>query len=154
MRIYAEFQGFVRELHDVTILAFVRGSEVPVRHRPPIIAAAADGRRLDRGNAGLEAIKKDFRRIGMSGLGTQLAALNARHVDDKLRYEQLMELRNALAHGNSEQLRTLIATKTTPTLTWGRRTLHSLNRMARALDRAVWNHVGMNYPAIDPWGTP
>lgn len=153
VRMYAEFQGFVRALHDVAILAFVRGSQVPVQHRPPVINAANDGRRLDQGNAGLDAIKKDFRRIGVSDLGTQLAALNLRHADDKGRYEQLTDLRNALAHGNSDQLRGLVAAGNKPTLTWGRRTLPSLNRMASAIDRAVWNHVRTAFPAIDPWGT-
>jgi His/Glu/Gln/Arg/opine family amino acid ABC transporter permease subunit len=40
------------------------------------------------------------------------------------------------------------------TLTWGRQALPSLNRLARALDRSVWDHVAAKYPAIDPWGTP
>lgn len=153
LRMYAEFQGFVRELHDIALVAFVRGSEVPPQHWPPVISAANDGRRLDLGNAGLAAIKKDFRRIGLSGLGQQLANLNHKHEYDKGRYEELTKLRNALAHGDADQLRVLVADGIKPTLTWGRKTLPSLNRIARALDRAVWNHMKATYPAIDPWGT-
>lgn len=153
VRMYAEFQGFVRELHDIAVIAFVRGSEVAVTHRAPIIHAATDGRRLDLGNAGLQVIKQDFRRIGLSSLGGQLANLNPRHVDDKARYEELTELRNALAHGNADQLRALRAKNIKPTMTWGRSTRSSLNRMARALDRSVWDHVVAAYPNLDPWGT-
>lgn len=153
VRMYAEFQGFARELHDLAIDAFLRGSEVPQKHRPPLANAATERRRLDQGNAGLDAIKHDFRRIGHTELGKNLAKLNDQHADDKARYEQLTELRNALAHGNSDQLRALVSRGIKPTLTWGRQALPSLNRLARALDRSVWDHVVVSYPGIDPWGT-
>lgn len=154
VRMNAEFQGFVRELHDLAIDALLRASQVPKKHRPPLVNAATDGRRLDQGNAGLDALKRDFRRIGHTGLLQNLSTLNPHHASDRARYEQLIELRNALAHGNANQLRALVARGIKPTLTWGRQALPSLNRLARALDRSVWNHVAGNYPDIDPWGTP
>lgn len=153
VRMYAEFQGFVRDLHDIAVIAFVRGSQIPAQHRPPVINAATDGRRLDQGNAGLDVIRKDFRRIGLSSLGSDLAAKNPRHAADKKRYEELTDLRNALAHGNAEQLRALKAHGIKPTMTWGRSTHPGLNRTARALDRSVWDHARKAYPNLDPWGT-
>lgn len=154
VRMYAEFQGFVRDLHDLAIIAFVRGSQVPLAHRPPVISAATQGRRIDQGNAGLDAISTDFRRIGLTTLRASLDVHNPRLISDRRRYEELTQLRNALAHGNAEQLRGLIADGIKPTMTWGRAALPALNRMARALDRCVWDHVSSRYPNIDPWGAP
>lgn len=154
VRLYAEFQGFARDLHDLAVLALLDGSRIPPGHQLPVMRAVVDGRRLDRGNAGLRELTQDFRRIGLEDLGTHLAALNARHASDRSRYDRLTRLRNALAHGNDLQLAELATAGVRPTLTEGRRTLPALNRIARALDRAVWNHVSDRYPAIEPWSSP
>jgi hypothetical protein len=149
---YAEFQGFVRDLHDIAVNAFARGAQVPDVRRPPVVHAATSGRKLDLGNAGLREIKLDFQRLGFVSLGAELAEQNRNHAADKARYEQLTVLRNALAHGNAIQLRSLAAEEIKPTMTWGRSVLPPLNRMAGALDRSVWNHARKSYPSIDPWG--
>ena len=116
------------------------------------MSAIVDGRRIDRGNAGLRELTQDFRRIGLENLGARLAALNARHPSDRSRYDRFTRLRNALAHGNDLQVAELARVGVRPTLTEGRRTLPVLNRMARALDRAVWNHVHDEYTVAEPWG--
>jgi hypothetical protein len=72
LRIYSEFQAFVRELHDVTASVLMRGLDVPQSSHPPLIAAATLGRGIDRGNAGLRTISDDFKRLGY---GTMLADL-------------------------------------------------------------------------------
>jgi hypothetical protein len=153
VQMYAEFQGFVRDLHEETTLAFARGVGVPAQHRHKLVEGLTDGRRLDQGNATLAAIRQDFGRLGIAALGASLANNNLHHAADKARYEDFTNLRNALAHGNAEQLARLRARGPRPTLSWGRGTLPSLNRLARALDRSVWDHVTATYPAIEPWGT-
>jgi hypothetical protein len=151
LRLYSEFQAFVRELHDIMASVLVRGLNVPPNSRPPLIAAATVGRGIDRGNAGLRTISDDFKRLGHGTMLADLAAGNARHGSDQQRYEALTRLRNALAHGNSDQLETLRREHIKPTLTYGRQSLPAFNRIARAMDLAVWNHATSRFPALEPW---
>lgn len=150
-RAYSEFQAFARELHDIMASVLMRGLNVPSHSHPPLIAAATLGRGIDRGNAGLRTISDDFKRLGHGTMLADLAAVNARHGSDQQRYEALTRLRNALAHGNSDQLAALRRDHVKPTLTYGRESLPALNRIARAMDQAVWNHATSRFPALTPW---
>lgn len=74
-----------------------------------LIGAATEGRLIDRGNADLRRIEQDFQRLGIGGLNGKIGALNSRWAhpngrDDRAYYQNLIELRNALAHGNQVQL--------------------------------------------------
>jgi hypothetical protein len=151
LRLYSEFQAFARELHDIMASVLMRGLNVPPHSHPPLIAAATLGRGIDRGNAGLRTISDDFKRLGHGTMLADLAAVNARQGSDQQRYEALTRLRNALAHGNSDQLATLRREHVKPTLTYGRESLPALNRIARAMDRAVWDHATSRFPALTPW---
>jgi hypothetical protein len=62
----------------------------------------------------------------------------------------LIELRNALAHGNQGQLDRLRARGVADTVTWARRRLSGLDRTSRALDRLVWDHVVETFKS-EPW---
>lgn len=68
-----------------------------------------ESRFLDRGNADLPSLQRDFRRLGIDGVNGRLAAGNplwmdlARRRGDRAFYGDLIELRNALAHGNQGQ---------------------------------------------------
>jgi hypothetical protein len=150
LRIYSEFQAFVRELHDVTASVLMRGLDVPQSSHPPLIAAATLGRGIDRGNAGLRTISDDFKRLGYGTMLADLGVFNSRQGRDQQRYETLTRLRNALAHGNSDQLEILRRDRVKPTLTYGRGSLPALNRIARAMDRAVWDHATSRFPALSP----
>ena len=44
--------------------------------RPILIAAATEGRLIDRGNADVRSIEQDFRRLGIGGLNSRLQARN------------------------------------------------------------------------------
>lgn len=151
LRLYSEFQAFARELHDIMASVLMRGLDVPSHSHPPLIAAATLGRGIDRGNAGLRTISDDFKRLGHGTMLADLAVINARQGRDQQRYEALTRLRNALAHGNSDQLATLRREHAKPTLTYGRESLPALNRIARAMDQAVWNHATSRFPALTPW---
>jgi hypothetical protein len=155
LRVVAEFQGYVRDLHDLAAERMVDLAEPTAQFRPLLIAAATEGRFIDRGNADVRSVGQDFRRIGMSGLNGRLQARNARWAPQNARgdravYQELIELRNALAHGNQDQLDRLRTRGVADTVTWARGSLPPLNRTARALDRAVWDHLREVFRR-DPW---
>lgn len=155
LRVVAEFQGFVRDLHDLAAERMVDLAGPAVPFRPLLIAAATEGRFIDRGNADVRSIEHDFRRLGISGLNGRLQTRTSRWAPpndrgDRTVYQDLIELRNALAHGNQGQLDRLRSRGVADTVTWARRTLPALNRTARALDRTVWDHLRETF-ASDPW---
>jgi hypothetical protein len=90
----------------------------------------------------------------VSDLGSKLAARdgywNARgsQSGDKTYCGELIELRNALAHGNQGQVESLRRRGILDTVTWARSRLPGLDRFARALDRAVRGTV------VEVWGNP
>ncbi|HWH32640.1 MAG TPA: hypothetical protein VNU01_08210 [Egibacteraceae bacterium] len=126
------------------------------RFRPSLIAAATEGRQIDRGNAGLRSMEEDFRRLGVGGLNSRIAARNSHWSRTPTRrgdcafYADLIELRNALAHGNQRQLERLRSRGVMDTVTWARDRLAGLDRIARALDLVVWDHVVSNF-GVEPW---
>jgi len=60
---------------------------------------------------------------------------------DQAYYQDLIELRNAPAHGNQRQLNELCAKGVFDRVTWARARLAGLDRTARALDRVVWDRL-------------
>jgi hypothetical protein len=102
---------------------------------------------IDRANADLRSIEQDFRRLGVRGLRGNIAK-RSRHWTktptrrgDQASYQDLIELRNALAHGNQQQLDQLRARQVLDTVSWTRARLPGLDRTARALDWIVWDHL-------------
>jgi len=120
-------------------------------------AAAVQGRAIDHGNASLTGMTDDFRRIGLHGLKGKLEMANPRWKPaigrgDQAAYDDLMQLRSALAHGNERQLDRL-RTQPVPvldTLGWTRARLTGLNRTARTLDKLVWDHLSATLQT-KPW---
>ncbi len=155
LRVVAEFQAFVRDLHDLATERMVDLAEPTAQFRPLLIAAATEGRLIDRGNADVRSVEQDFRRLGMGGLTGRLQASGGRWAPangggDRAVYQNLIELRNALAHGNQGQIDRLRAKGVADTVTWTRANLPALNRTARALDRVVWDHLRETFRR-DPW---
>jgi hypothetical protein len=101
-------------------------------------------------------MEEDFQRLGIGGLSSRISARNANwqktpsHRGDGAFYGDLIELRNALAHGNQRQLERLRRRRVMDTITWARSRLPGLNRIAKALDRVVWDHVRDNFD-VEPW---
>lgn len=155
LRVVAEFQAFARDLHDLAAERIVELARPDASYRPLLAAAATEGRLIDRGNADVRSLEQDFRRLGVRGLKAGLVALNG-HWDpktsrgDQAYYQDLIELRNALAHGNQSQLDRLRARGVADTVTWARSRLPGLDRTARALDRVVWDHVVAIF-GTEPW---
>lgn len=161
LRIYAEFQGFARDLHDLTAQAVVLGAGVDPRHQALLITAVTRGRRLDTGNAGLDAVAQDFRRLGLKKFDETVknhyrpwsgTTGKERYDADKKRYGDLTDLRNAVAHGNDRQLRDLHDRGVRPfKRCLIRNVLPALSRRARAMDEVVWDHVVKTFGVSDPW---
>jgi hypothetical protein len=155
LRVVAEFQAFTRDLHDLAAERVVVLANPDAPYRPILVAATSAGRSIDRGNADVRSLEQDFRRLGINGLKAQLAQRNARWAPaqgrgDQAYFKELIDLRNALAHGNQGQLDGLRARGVADTVTWTRNRLPGLDRTARALDRLVWDHVAALFQ-LEPW---
>lgn len=158
LRVVAEFQAFARDLHGMAAEKLVDLSRPQIQFRALLTAAATESRFLDRGNADLPSLQRDFRRLGIDGVNGRIGAGNPSWADqpprrgDRAFYGDLMTLRNALAHGNQGQLDTLRARGVADTVTWARTRLAGMNRTARALDHIVWDHLSNTFEIeTEPW---
>lgn len=147
--VLSEFQGFVRDLHDLSVQSLIKNSRALPSLSLLLTEGLTFGRSIDRGNATVDSIKKDFRRIGMTPFDIQ--RYNSRWSNDKNGLQQLIELRNAIAHGNESDLRRLRSLGAADTITWTRRRLPILHRFAGALDKLAWDHV-IRATGVYPWG--
>lgn len=147
--VMSEFQGFVRDLHNLAVEVLVMNSGVVAGLSLRLTDGLTLGRSIDRGNATVDSIRRDFRQIGITPLNIQ--AHNARWTRDKPRLQQLIELRNALAHGNETDLRRLRAQGVVATISWTRSQLPALHRFAAALDKLVWDNL-RQATGVNPWG--
>lgn len=148
-----EFQGFARDLHDLATERLVDASDAGAAYRPLLIEGLTRGRAIDRGNATQDAIKKDFGRLGIPAIN--ISAYNSRWLQpggtDSKTFNALVELRNALGHGNETQRRLLIGSGAVKdSVSWARNKLPVLNRYARALDHIVWDYLTKT-TGSEPW---
>lgn len=144
----SEFQGFTRDLHDLAVQRLIQSSGAQPGFVPILTEGMTSGRGIDRGNATLRTLKSDFARIGLTPF--RLAAYTIRNGDQD-EYEHLVTMRNALAHGNEVNLRTLRARGDQDTVSWARKRLPVLNRMARSIDHLVWDHLQAVTGSANPW---
>lgn len=82
-------------------------------------------------------------------------AYNSRWVQpggsDSKTFDALVQLRNALGHGNETQLRGLISSANAKdNVSWARGQLPVLNRYASALDHIVWDYLKKT-TGSEPW---
>lgn len=148
----SQFQGFVRDLHDLAVEHLVTASGASPAFVPILSEGLTIGRGIDRGNATNSTVKSDFGRLGLSPF--DMSAYNARWANpgtDSRTFDLLLQLRNALGHGNEANLNLLLAAGTVKdTVTWARDRLPVLNRYARALDHMVWDHL-VTTTGTEPW---
>jgi hypothetical protein len=156
LRVVAEFQGFARELHDLGADKLVTMAEPPDASRPAFLLATTARRALDRGNADVEALTRDFARLGLAGLRRRIEAANPHWAGtrdrpgDRAAFADLLALRNGLAHGNEREVDHLRARGVVDTVAWARARLPALDRLARALDLVLWRYLAEIY-GRDPW---
>lgn len=70
--------------------------------------------------------------------------------EDRSRVRSLIDLRNAIAHGNPRQIDRLRDAGVRDTRTWASGQRPALNRLARALDRVAWDHLQQTSHQ-EPW---
>ena len=145
-----EFQGFVRDLHDLAVERVVYASGAASTFTPILIDGMTAGRGIDRGNATTAIVKSDFARIGLSPLNPALHN-NRWSTGDSTDFDLLIRLRNALGHSNETELRALLASGAVKdTVSWARSRIPLLNRYVRALDKLVWDHL-VKATGKEPW---
>ena len=151
LHVAAQFQGLLRDLHDLAAQAIVRATAAPATYESLLIGAMTKGRGIDRGNATITTLQADFRRLGIKGLNGLLGqAQPTWQSGDNREFRRLLDLRNALAHGNADQLSALRQQGVYDTVTWTRQRLPMLNRMARAFDHVLWDHL-VTATGKKPW---
>ena len=157
LHVAAQFQGFVRDLHDLGALALVQAAGAQPQIATVLTEAIVSDRTLDRGNATVTAIQSDFRRLGVHGMNGSIGRRQPRWTQpsasgstDKASFENLLELRNCLAHGNETELVTLRQKGVLHTVSWTRGNLPVLNRTASAMDTVVWDHF-LQATGVEPW---
>jgi len=151
LRIVTEFQGFVRDLLDLATSTLVRGSGSLAQHQTRLTSAMSSDRWIDRGNPHLDTVRKDAERLGIASLGSQLLARNPTHDSDARLLKELVQLRNALTHGDQDRLRRLAQRGIRPTIGYVDAAHACLDRYAGALDEIFWDHLIGLFPAVDPW---
>jgi hypothetical protein len=156
VRVVTEFQAFVRDLHDLGARHLVVLARPDADRRVLLVDAAVHGRTIDRGNPAVRNLVTDFVALGISNLDERLNRASPRwrstpgQRGDRAAYGDLLELRNAVAHGNERQLNQLRERRVHDTVTWVRQQLPGLDRTARALDHILWDHLLSIY-AEEPW---
>lgn len=155
MRLVAEFQGFVRDLYDLAAEHLVNAADPPEGLVAVLTDAITRGRSIDSGNATVASLRTDFGRLGVRNLEGRLAGRDPRWDPqtggtDPSRYNALVAVRNALAHGNQRQVDEHRRQGHSDTVSWGRSQLPVLNRAAAALDRIVWDNL-YSQTGVEPW---
>ena len=160
VRVVAEFQGFARDLHNVAAECVVVLAGTASQHQALLIRNIKEGRMLDSGNPTFENIQRDFKRVGIGDLRARVEKHDpswkaagrgtARMAGDAASLENLIQLRNSIAHGNDGQLIRLRTKGIRGTLKWTKGQLPALYRIVIALDRSVWDYFKEEF-GQEPW---
>lgn len=149
--IVSQFQGFIRDMHDLAVERLLSASGATPSFIPILTEGIVDARNIDRGNPTHRNVTSDFARIGLSPLNISTRNPRWATPGDALQFNRLMGLRNALAHGNEDDLRSLLAAgDVQDTVSWARGRLPVLNRYSRVLDHMVWDHLRATTGKV-PW---
>lgn len=130
----ARFQGFARALHTEVANVIAVGANDP-DYEALLMESLTHERRLDRGNAQLDALTKDFGRFGLR-LWPRVDALDARSPARRAKLSGVMAWRNAIAHHDIDEK--LAAGKLDPAsidLATCQMWRSALNGLATTLDR-------------------
>jgi hypothetical protein len=146
----AYFQSFCRNLHTEAARAFASVAQ-PAAVRTAFVAAMESDRRLDRGNASVENIRSDFAKLGMQ-LWHLVESLDARNRARRIRLNQLLAWRNAIAHQDFRFNGAVQAglAGTDRRLMWIRRWRSTCNELAADFDATVRDYIGGKI-GTTPW---
>jgi hypothetical protein len=145
----AQFQAFVRDLHNLAMNEFVRTIEPPSR-RDIIHSTLERGRRLDAQTPRRDHLGADFGRLGIE----LIPAVKDRDPRASRRLDTLdalIDLRNAISHGNDTEILRLAARGVVPTFGSFRRQRSTLNGLARTLDGVLAAQLADLLGTDPPW---
>lgn len=159
----AEVQGFCRELHEdaaVHITESIRldarnAKIIPVvlnalvRERSLSISKSSKERRLDTGNVNVDALASDFSMLGMDLWADLAARYPIKTPKWKTTLNRLNEVRNGVAHSDSDKLRRADA-EYGMTLRTFRTWRSSLSGAVTAMDKIVGTYL-LDLTGDAPW---
>lgn len=123
-----QFQVYCRDLHNEAIDVYL--SEANQCQVDVIGTLLKRDRELDTRNPRRSSLGSDFGRLGID-LIPALRSMGSQTVRDLNRLDELVEFRNAMVHGNENEVQSLIRRPQTGT------TLVSYHRFRKTLDRLV-----------------
>jgi len=151
LRLAAEFQGFVRDLHTIGADTFAMWAAPRNPQLEGVIGALLTlGLKLDVGNAEPASIGDAFNRFGINWW----PALRNRDPLTSQRQSQLTRLnraRNAIAHARLHELESLRRDGYPLTLDTVRTWRSALNGLARTMDAVLAWHLGQFFSRPLPW---
>ena len=144
-----QFQVYCRELHDEAARVYLsQANPRQVEALEPLLLRRRD---LDSRNPRRDALRKDFGRMGLQ----LIPALQSRHAgasDDLDHLELLIRFRNAVAHGNESEVRSLVqGYGIRPTLRAYRRFRSTISRLVGKLDAVVAAELAVELDIRPPW---
>ncbi len=144
-----QFQAYCRSLHDEAVA--VHASAANTRQANLLRLLLTQGRQLDRGNARTDSLGSDFNRLGFEFI-PQLRAHGPRTVRRLRLIDDLVDIRNAIAHGHESQAAT-IASSVGVTLTKNSyiRYRRALDALAHTMDSVVARHLATLLGIARPW---
>ena len=144
-----QFQVYCRELHDEAAGIYL--SQANPRQVEALEPLLLRRRELDSRNPRRDALRKDFGRMGLQ-LIPALQSRYARAGDDLDRLELLVRFRNAVAHGNESEVRSLVQEdRIRPTLRAYRTFRSTINRLVGKLDAVVAAELAVELDIRRPW---
>lgn len=142
----AEFQGFARDLHDDSSLAFASLSASSQDLRTIILSRFRGDRQLDRGNAHPGSLGNDFGVLGVQMWRDLEKRWPAANVQWQADLSSINEARNAIAHSVSGRIQTLDLRVRTVRRWWS-----SLDRLTGRMDDVVRVRFMTLFNGTDPW---
>jgi hypothetical protein len=152
LRLAAEFQGFARDLHELSCDVFaswISPSDPTVQQ--VVRKQLANSRELERGNAHPGSIGSDFGRFGFD-VWPALAIRNPHTARHNRTLQLLNDARNSIAHADEAKLLKLRAEGFPLVLGTYRRWRRDLDGLAANLDGETATQLGRLFQRQGPWG--
>lgn len=145
----AQFQAFARDLHTLAAEVFLDAVPSPEQRRA-IRTLLTQGRRLDTRTPRRDHLGSDFARLGIELIPT-LKDAHARSAARLDTLDGLVDLRNAIVHGNEQEVHQLRARGFAATKTAFRQHRRTIGALARTLDSVVAAELARMLSIARPW---
>lgn len=137
----AEFQGYCRDLHQECVDDLLdQMSVLPYRLRMLIGATLETGRALDRQNATVATVARDFKELGISPWESIQLRNKEKYRDWRTTLDTVISARNAIAHSDEDRVGKLVLDGVLTVDSW-KKCLHALEELVLALHSATAAHL-------------